>query len=146
MIDHKYIGQELGSHCVEIEKGRLRLFNRIIGQTNPIFTDEDAARAAGYPGLPVPPTFYVSLDLEQESPFGWLEAQGVPIERVLHGTQEFTYYQPAYAGQTVTLTSKIVDIFEKKAGALQFIVRNTEVFDDRGELLTTMSQTLVVRN
>ena len=145
MLDQSHIGRELGSHRVEIEKGRLKLFNKVIGQTNPVYTDEALAKAAGYPGLPVPPTFYCSLDLEQDDPFAWFEALGIPIARILHASQDFTYHRPAYAGQTVSLNSKIADVFEKKGGTLKFIVKETEVRSETGELLVTMSQTLVVR-
>ncbi len=40
-----------------MERGRLRMFAAAIGETDPIYTDVEAARAAGHPDLPVPPTF-----------------------------------------------------------------------------------------
>ena len=146
MIDRQFIGHELGAHTVRIESGRLRLFNKVIGQTNPVFLDEDWARAAGYPGLPVPPTFWFSLDLEQDEPFGWLDTLGIDIARVLHGMQDFRYHKPAFAGQMVSLESRIVDLFDKKGGALEFIVKETRVTDEAGALLATLKSTLVVRN
>ena len=55
MIDRTYIGRALASHTVEVEKGRLRFFAKVIGETNPIYTDEAEARDAGYASLPTPP-------------------------------------------------------------------------------------------
>ena len=55
MIDRRHIGLELPPQTAEIEKGRLRFFAKATGQTDPVYTDEDAAIAAGYPSLPAPP-------------------------------------------------------------------------------------------
>jgi acyl dehydratase len=145
MLDKKYIGLELGSHEFEIEPGHLKFFNRVIGQTNPVFTDEAAAISAGYPGLPVPPSFYFTMYLEQENVWGWLDTLGVELADVLHGSQDFAYHRPAFAGQTVTLTAKITDIFEKKGGTLGFVIKKITVSDAAGYLLATQKVTLVMR-
>lgn len=55
MIDRKYIGHAMPAFDVLVEKGRLRFFAKATGQTDPVYSDEAAARAAGHPGLPVPP-------------------------------------------------------------------------------------------
>ena len=60
MIDRKFIGMESRRRgSLDVEKGRLRLFAKATGEKNPIYFDEAAAKAAGYPALPVPPTFAV---------------------------------------------------------------------------------------
>ena len=40
-----------------IETGHILLFARSIGDTNPLYTDDGAAAAAGYDGVLAPPTF-----------------------------------------------------------------------------------------
>ena len=146
MINRKLIDYEIGSHQVLIERGHLQFFNRVIGQNNPVYLDEDAAKAAGYPGLPVPPTFWFSLDLERENPNSWFNIVGFDFRRLLHGMQDFTYHKPAFAGQTVTLNSKITDMFEKKDGQLEFVLKGTSVTDEAGELLVTFTTTYIMRN
>lgn len=44
-----------------IERGRLAFFAKATGETNPVYSDIDAARAAGYADLPAPPTWWVCL-------------------------------------------------------------------------------------
>jgi len=61
MIDRKWIGHKFAPYTRKIEKGQLWFFAKAIGETNPIFTDEVAAKAAGYPALPAPPTYGFSL-------------------------------------------------------------------------------------
>ena len=56
MLDKSKIGHEFTPFTVDVEKGRLKFFAQAIGETNPIYTDETAAQAAGYKALPAPPT------------------------------------------------------------------------------------------
>ncbi len=146
MIGREFIGRSWGPYQVEVEKGRLRLFAKVIGETNPIYSDEDAARAAGYRSLPVPPTFLFSLELDCLEPTSWLEELGAPIAKVLHGEQSFHYYSVAVAGDILTFSPRIVDIYSKKAGALEFIVKETRVAARCGGAVADLRSVLVVRH
>mgnify|MGYP006188918339 FL=1 len=64
MPDKSLIGRSLGVTQCEVEKGRLRFFAKAIGETDPIYTDEAAAREAGHRSLPVPPSFLTCLEAE----------------------------------------------------------------------------------
>lgn len=145
MLDVAQIGYRHPAHSVDVEQGKLRFFARVIGETNPIYTDEAAARAAGLPGLAAPPTYAFSLELDQARPFAMLEKLGVRLNRVLHGSQRFIYHKPICAGDRITLQSVVEDIYEKKGGALRFIVIRTEATNQHGELAVEMSKTVVVR-
>jgi acyl dehydratase len=130
---------------VTIERGRLRLFAKAIGATDPVYVDVDAARRAGHPDLPVPPTFLFGLELEQPDPFGWMSALGIDLSTVLHGTQGFRYDGMAYAGDQLTVQSTVTGVQSKKGGALELVDRRSEVTRD-GILLATLEQTVVVRH
>ena len=146
MLDKNNIGHEFPSFTVDIEKGRLRLFAKAIGETNPIYTDEDAAQSAGYPTIPAPPTFMFSVDLEGPELLPILKLLQLDIARVLHGTQEFEYLGQIYAGDRITQQSKIVDIFDKKGGALEFVVQESTYTNQSDEIVGKAQQTLVYRN
>ncbi|MFI5959367.1 MaoC family dehydratase N-terminal domain-containing protein [Cryptosporangium sp. NPDC051539] len=128
-----------------VSRSRLRFFAEATGQTDPIYVDLDAARRAGHRDLPVPPTFFFGVDLEEPDPFGYLAGLGVDLRSVLHGEQEFVYSELAYAGDELTTTPAIVDDYEKKGGALRFLVRETPVTNQHGRTVATMRCTLVVR-
>jgi acyl dehydratase len=130
---------------VEVERGRLRFFARATEQTDAIYVDADAARQAGHRDLPVPPTFFFSLELESTEPLRYLTELGVDLRRILHGEQSFSYHALAYAGDTLTLRPSIVNVFEKKAGALEFIVKRTDVTRD-DELIAQTRTVIVVRH
>jgi acyl dehydratase len=130
---------------VTVERGRLQAFARATGQVDPIYTDVEAAKAAGHRDLPVPPTFLFSLELEYPDPFGYLADLGVDLRWILHGEQSFRFESLAHAGDTLTLRPTIVDAYSKRGGALDFLVKDTEV--RRGEeLLAVATSVIVVRN
>ncbi len=146
MIDRSQIGLALEPFTVMAEPGRLRFFAQAIGETNPVFVDEAAARAAGHPGLPLPPTFLFSMELDGPAPFAFIDRLGIDPGRMLHGEQSFIYHRPAHAGEALTFTARIADIFDKKGGALTFVVRETKVTDAAGGPVADLTTVLVVRN
>ena len=75
-----------------------------------------------------------------------LELLQVPVAKLLHGEQSFTYHQSACAGDTVTVESVIEDIYDKKGGALEFIVKSARAVNQRNELVAEMRSVLVVKN
>ncbi len=129
----------------EVERGRLRSFARSTGETNPVYTNVEAARAAGHRDLLVPPTFFFSMTLESDAPFGYLEALGVDLRFVLHGEQTFDYHNLAFAGDTLVLRDRIVDVFDKRGGAMEFVVKQTDVHR-ADKLIATATSVVVVRH
>jgi len=146
MIDRRHIGHQLPPFQVEVEKGRLRFFAMATGQTDPVYTDEVAARDAGHRGLPVPPTFFFCLEMEAPNPAAVRELLGMDYRSLLHGEQGFSYHAMAYAGDTLTFRQRIEDIYDKKNGALEFVVRKTRVSNQRDELVAELRCVTVVRN
>ncbi|MBO3273660.1 MaoC family dehydratase N-terminal domain-containing protein [Pseudomonas schmalbachii] len=146
MIDKKWIGHELAATTMLLERGRLCAFARAIGETEPQFTDLAAAKDAGYADLPAPPSFLFGAELDAGTLDTMLADLEIPIARILHGEQSFTYHKPVCAGETITVTSRIDDIFDKKNGALEFLVKTSEVRNDTDELVAEMRSVLVVRN
>jgi acyl dehydratase len=144
-IDPAVVGRELTTLTSTVERGRLRFFAEAIGQPDAVYTDLDAAHAAGFPDLPVPPTFLFGLELEQPDAFGWLADLGIDLRFILHGTQGFEYHRMAFAGDELTLTQRITEVYEKRGGALEFISVAGEI--TRGEEpVATLTKTIVVRH
>lgn len=144
-LDSTLIGTLRPGASLLVGRSRLRLFAKATGQRDPVFTDVEAAREAGHPDLPIPPTFPFSIDLEGPDPVAAIESFGIDIRAVLHGIQEFDYHKVAYAGDTLTSTSVVTDVYEKKGGALQFLVTTTTIKDQNDEAVATMRNTLVIR-
>jgi len=146
MIDKKWIGHELPAAEMVVERGRLLFFAKAIGETNPVYTDSEAAKAAGHADLLAPPTFLFSAELDGGGVEALLTQLELPIAKILHGEQSFTYVKPVCAGETVKISAKITDIYDKKNGALEFVVKTSEARNQKGEAVAEMRTVIVVRN
>ncbi|MBV1919324.1 MAG: MaoC family dehydratase N-terminal domain-containing protein [Pseudomonadales bacterium] len=146
MLDKSKIGIEFKSFSVDVEKGRIKFFAKAIGETNPVYLDESAARNAGYRALPAPPTYPFSLDMDGPELLPVIGVLKLDIARVLHGSQDFEYIETICAGDTITVKSKIKDIFDKKGGALEFVVLENSYENANGSLMAKATTTLVYKN
>jgi acyl dehydratase len=146
VIDRKWIGQTYESEPMTITKDRVRLFAKAIGSRDPIYQDSAVAKAAGYKNIPVPTTFLVAVELDDSATEKMLADLQVPMGRILHGEQGFTYHEPATVGDTLTVKAHIKDIYDKKNGAIEFIVRCSDVFNQAGTRVAELRSVIVVRN
>ncbi|MNM56357.1 hypothetical protein D3C81_675250 [compost metagenome] len=145
MADKSLIGRHVATTSAEVEKGRLRFFAKAIGETDPVYTDEAAAKAAGYKSLPVPPTFLKCIEGEGRNTKEYLDLVGFEIARILHAEQSFVYHNVAVAGDVLTFDTKISDIYEKGGGRLQFAVTETRVTNQDGVHIADIRSSLVQR-
>ena len=146
MIDKRFIGHRMPPFTVDVEKGRLRFFAKATGQDDPVYHDESAARAAGYPGLPVPPTFFFCLEMDAPNPAAIRDLLGMDYRTLLHGEQRFAYPRMAAAGGGLPLGERGPHVSAKKGGALEFVTRHTRVTNAAGELVAELEAVTVIRN
>uniref|UniRef100_UPI000D38D81D MaoC family dehydratase N-terminal domain-containing protein n=1 Tax=unclassified Variovorax TaxID=663243 RepID=UPI000D38D81D len=146
MIDRKWIGHELPASVLPIERTRLQFFAKAIGETDPVYTDIAAARDAGYPDLPAPPTFLFAAELDSGASSRLLADLQIPLAKLLHGEQSFSYHRPACVGDTVTVRSTVTDIYDKKNGALEFVVKTSRATNQRDELVAELRAVIVCRH
>ncbi|MGW6655916.1 MaoC family dehydratase N-terminal domain-containing protein [Rhodococcus sp. NPDC055024] len=144
-IDPSLVGTRTEEFSTSAERGRLQFFAEATGQTDPLYRDLDAARAGGHPDLPIPPTFFFCLEMDNPNRSDFLTQLGVDVRTILHGGQKFTYHAPAHAGDVLTFWTEVTDVSSKKGGALQFIVRDTHV-GVAGKPVATLTSTIVVRD
>ncbi len=146
MIDKKHIGYAQPAFLWDVEKGRIAFFAKVIGLTDPIHTDEAAAKAAGYRGIVAPPTFIFGAPGDSGATMQLIEALDIDLGKVLHGEQRFDYHAPVCAGDTLRYESRVSDIYDKKGGALEFVVNDTTVTNQLGEHVADLHSVLVVRH
>ena len=146
MLDKHLIGWTSPASTVEVEKGRVRFFAQAIGETKPLYRDEEVARAAGYRSIPIPPTFLFCLETENSSSSRLLETLNIGMERILHGEQFFRYHHAVCAGDCITFQSKVSDIYSRKGGALEFIVLESTATNQDGVLVGEMRSSIIIRH
>ncbi len=135
-----------------VEAGHIMMFARAIGDPNPAY-DPSADRADDAPVI-APPTFTMAsaqfdpeYTLRPRAGEPWFgSASGPGFRRDghrggLHAEQHFEYHRPLRAGQTLTVTHREGDTWEKESrrgGTLRFSEQITEYHDaDTGELVVT---------
>ena len=147
MVDQTSVGRTFAPTTAQVEPGRLRYFLETTGERNPIYRDPEAADAAGYSAVPIPPTYLFCLEMmDAENPFEVLGALDIDLARVLHGEQSFVYHTPAVVGDVLTFRPRVSDVTEKKGGALTLIGVVTEVTRQDGVHIADLKRTIVVRN
>ena len=143
MLDRRVIGKNYPPALNEVEKGAIRRFAESIGDLNPVYRDEEAARAAGYRSLLAPPTFPATFT----GGVDFLSVLSINPRHVLIGEQSFEYHQPICAGDRLMVSSRVVDIYEKMGagGVMDFAVIEDEGRDEKGELVFRARRTIIVR-
>jgi predicted TIM-barrel enzyme len=145
VIDRSQIGFTTEPTTVLIDGWRVKLFCQAMGETDEVYWDADAAQAAHFAACPVPPTFLKAIETEHASSAVLLQRMGVPLHSVLHAEQAFEYQATVYVGDRVTVSRTIIDLYDKKDGALTFIVVDTNYrIADRP--VATSKQTILLRN
>jgi acyl dehydratase len=145
-MDQSHVGREFPAMDVEVSAKEIARFAAAIGDTDPVYRDLGAARAAGYPGIPLPPTYGSFLLDDRPDPHGMLALLGIDLRKLLHAEQRFEYHAPVFAGDRLTLTDRVADRYLKKGGSLEFVVLDCEARKATGELALTIRRVLVVRH
>jgi acyl dehydratase len=145
MIDQKHIGHAFPTFRTTVEAGRVRLFCKAIGETSSIHSDADVARSFGYRNILAPITFATALAMDNPNPRCVIELVGVDIAWILHGEEHYSYFNPVCVADEIEVKLKITDIFDKKGGALEFVVMELDMVNQLGERVCTVRRSLVVR-
>lgn len=156
-----YIGQTSGQGTVVIERAPVTQFATSLLDHSPEYRDAEAAAAAGFSGIPTPPTYGFSAPnwgrWEELQPpadgsmdpmsavMGGLMAKG---GMVLHGEQSFTYHRPVVTGDVLTYRGVVTDIYQKESGSstMTFLVVETTYVDESGAPALTSTMNLIHRS
>jgi acyl dehydratase len=157
------VGRPTGKATITIERGPVTAFAAAVTETNPIYRRADAAQAAGFDAIPVPPTYFFSAgghfgSFPEDQPADAQPASSPMMEvigglmakggMVLHGEQEFVYHRPIVAGDVVHREGKVADLYSKESGGrtMTFLVTEDEYRDADGELVLTARMNLIHRS
>ena len=114
MLDRSLINKKYPTVKFDIEKQRLKFFSKATGQTDPVYFDEIIAREKGFPSILAPPTFLTTVGYEQNNPYQYINDLSVDMKNVLHAGQIYKYHSLVFAGDIITMNSKIRDMYDKK--------------------------------
>lgn len=142
IFDRGAKGATLPPLPVFVERGRIRFFAEVLGETGAVHIDVDAARAAGHPDLVAPASFFMVIEADanrerdRRGQRALLDMVGCDFRYLLHGEERYFYGGPIYAGEEVLVNSRVVDFYDKKGGAMEFVtIESTVTSPKRGTLV-----------
>jgi len=142
-LNRELEGKEYPGVTYEVGREKIREFARAVGETNPIYHEPEAAKAAGHPEQVAPLTFPTVLHLRSGPQVVMDPELGLDYSLVVHGTQEFEYRRPIVAGDILTATPRIAEITAK--GPHEFLTIETTMTDAEGEAVCVARATLISR-
>ena len=144
MADKSKSGMEFPAYTFTVEKDKIAEFAVAVSQKenkeqiNPIYYDEEAAKKAGYRGIPVPPTFPTATFFWTGGGLtGTVKTLGIDLNRLLHREEAYEYFGSIYAGDVITRKMKVIAMLKKGTGGktVEVTVLETELINQRGELV-----------
>lgn len=128
-----------------------------IDDLNPVYFDDERAKACGYKGIIAPPNYVTTLrhSVVPGPPESELLEDGmspkakppIPGLQAMGGGQELEFHDPVYCGERITgeRTIKNVNERESKAGPLIIILDEIRYSNTDGELKVVLRNTLLCR-
>lgn len=107
------VGKEYRPFEYEVGREKIREYARAVGETDAIYHDRAAAQAAGFRDVVAPPMFAVVYSAGSVGPAVLDPDVGLDLMRMVHGGQEFVWSEPVCAGDTITTTTTVRDIYDK---------------------------------
>ena len=144
--------EEVFSSPEEIGRATIHRFAAAIGDSNPLYLDEEFARNTRHGGIIAPPTMIFELNHNlggeiSEEDGGYLDkiTLPAPLTRFIRGGNEYEFFQPARPEDKITLKREVTQVFEKrgKAGPLVFVKIEITYTNQKGELLGINRETLI---
>ena len=147
MVDQSAVGHRFTPVTAHVEPGRLRYFLDTLGETNPVYRDAAAAKAAGYAATPMPPTYLFCLEmLDNEKPFEFLTALDIDLGRCCTASRASPITRRWWSATPLTFSPRVTSVTDKKGGAMTLIVVETAVTNQDGVHVADTARTIVVRN
>ncbi|MBV9001985.1 MAG: MaoC family dehydratase N-terminal domain-containing protein [Solirubrobacterales bacterium] len=137
------IGKTYPAVAYAVGREKVREYAWAVGETNPLYVDVEAARAAGYADVVAPPMFAVVYAGRSITPALFDQEVGIDFANMLHAGQEFEWGPLVVAGDEVVTTTTVSEIDER--GGMGFYVFRTDSVNQRGETVCTGIWRQVVR-
>ena len=137
------VGKTFAPVTYAVGREKIREYARAVGETDPVYLDVDAARAAGYADLVAPPMFAVVYCGPSIWPAIMDPEIGIDFAHMVHGAQEFRWGAPVVAGDEITTEARVLDISER--AGLGFFVFETRSVNQDGTDVCTGTWTNIVR-
>jgi acyl dehydratase len=128
-----------------VEEGKIREFAVAVGDPDPVYRDAEAARAAGHPAVPAPPTFVVVAGHWRDQA-AMVATLALDIRRIVVGETDWEYHAPIHAGDRLTAERVVESVTERpgrRGGTMTLVTIAAEFRNQRDELCVRQRDVLI---
>ena len=137
------VGKSYEPTVYAVGREKVREYAFAVGETEPLYLDVEAARAAGHRDVVAPPMFCVVYSAPAMAPAILDPDVGINFMMMVHGGQQFVWGPPVVAGDEITTTVSVRSI-EERAGNGFYVFESRSTNQD-GETVCTGTWTNIVR-
>ena len=106
----------------------ITLYCKAVGETNPLYLDEAAAKAGPFGGLIAPPSIHILLMFSCTPTDDWMRSPGT-----INAGQSWSYNIPARPGDVIRLQARALDKFIRRERL--FVVHDNVFFNQNDEVI-----------
>ena len=112
-VNTQAVGKTYEPTVYAVGREKIKEYALAVGETEPLYLDLEAARAAGYADLVAPPMFAVVYASPSVGPALFDPDIGINFAMMVHGGQEFEWGSLVVAGDEITTTASVKDIADR---------------------------------
>ena len=113
-IDTKFIGKTWPDLVYEVGKEKIKEYARAIKNPDPHYLDDAFAKKSKYGAIIAPPTFAVVFGAHLVEPIFMDNELNLNLPMLVHGEQEFEFFDVVRAGDVLTSRAQIISIVNKE--------------------------------
>ena len=142
MVDLKFIGKTYSPVKYEVGLEKIKEFAIATGDLNPAYMEEEAAAKGPHGGIVAPPMFAVVFMKELVGTMLFDKELDVNMAMLVHGEQEFKFFELVKPRDVVITDGKLLDIQRKDNKEMITFELKSKV---EGRLVAIGTYTFVVR-
>jgi acyl dehydratase len=136
----------------ELGRAAIRYFALAIGDHNPLYLDDEFARAHGHPSVIAPPTLvcetnqFIPGARGRDGLLTQLFELDVPGTRQIRGGNAYEFHRPVLPTDRITITWRLEDMTERtsSSGAPMLVVTSVATYTNQdGEVLARNTETII---
>lgn len=140
--DAGVLGIEVDVGSATIEEAGILAYCRAVGETNPLYTNTEAAAGGPHGALVAPPAYVLTLPTQPG-----LDPKVVYGNTTFNAGQHCDFLAPVRVGDTISIRNSVKDIYEKtgRTGSMLFVVREQTYRNQNGEVVAVVDNSTVHR-
>jgi acyl dehydratase len=137
------VGKTYPPHVYAVGREKVREYALAVGETDPLYLDVEAARAAGHRDVVAPPMFAIVYSAAAMGPAIFDPDVAMNFAMMVHGGQEFRWGPLVVAGDEITTEVEVKSIDERDGRG--FYVFESRSTNQDGETVCVGTWTNIVR-